>query len=92
MASRAGRTQRAGGWGKGRGMVARVPRLAPRWQREVDAQRGWRDFQRADFLRLRAEFGVDWVFWPRLAWRIAVPLPEFAGDGLPGGVVGRVEL
>jgi len=46
---------------KDAGMVARVPRLAPRWQREVDAQRGWRDFQRADFLRLRAEFGVDWV-------------------------------
>ena len=46
---------------KDAGMAARVPRLAPRWQREVDAQRGWRDFKRADFLRLKAEFGVDWV-------------------------------
>jgi len=43
------------------GMVARVPSLAPRWLREVDAQRGWRNFRRADFLRLKAELGVDWV-------------------------------
>jgi hypothetical protein len=46
---------------KDAGMVARVPRLAPRWLREVEAQRGWRDFRRPDFLRLKAEFGVDWV-------------------------------
>ncbi len=46
---------------KDAGMVARVPRLAPRWLREVNAQRGWRDFQRPDFLRLQAQFGVDWV-------------------------------
>ena len=46
---------------KDAGMVARVPGLAPRWLREVEAQQGWRDFQRPDFLRLKAEFGVDWV-------------------------------
>ena len=46
---------------KDAGMAARVPRLAPRWLREVEAQRGWRGFQRPDFLRLKAEFGVDWV-------------------------------
>ena len=46
---------------KDAGMAARVPRLAPRWLREVEAQRGWRDFKRPDFLRLKAEFGVDWV-------------------------------
>ncbi len=46
---------------KDAGMVARVPRLAPRWLREVDAQRGWRDFQREDFLRLKTVFGVNWV-------------------------------
>jgi Dolichyl-phosphate-mannose-protein mannosyltransferase len=46
---------------KDAGMAARVPRLAPRWLREVEAQRGWRDFKRLDFLRLKAEFGVDWV-------------------------------
>jgi hypothetical protein len=46
---------------KDAGMVARVPSLGPRWLREVDAQRGWRGFKRPDFLRLKAEFGVDWV-------------------------------
>jgi hypothetical protein len=46
---------------KDAGMVARVPSLAPRWLREVEAQRGWRGFTRPDFLRLKAEFGLDWV-------------------------------
>jgi len=46
---------------KDAGMAARVPRLAPRWLREAHAQRGWRDFRRSDFLRLKAEYGVDWV-------------------------------
>jgi hypothetical protein len=43
------------------GMAARVPRLAPRWLKEVDAQSGWRSFQAADFARLKKEFGVNWV-------------------------------
>jgi hypothetical protein len=43
------------------GMVARVPRLAARWQAESEAQNGWRGFRAADFRRLKAEFGVDWV-------------------------------
>jgi hypothetical protein len=46
---------------KDAGMAARVPSLAPRWLREAEAQRGWRSFQRPDFLRLKAEFGADWV-------------------------------
>jgi hypothetical protein len=46
---------------KDAGMAARVPRLAPRWLREVNAQSGWRNFQAADFQRLRIEFGVTWV-------------------------------
>jgi len=46
---------------KDAGMAARVPRLAPRWRREVEAQSGWRNFKRPDFLRLKAEFGVDWA-------------------------------
>ena len=49
---------------KDAGMVARVPRLAPRWLREVEAQRDWRSFQRSDFLRLKADFGVDSVVLP----------------------------
>jgi hypothetical protein len=47
------------------GMAARVPRLAPRWVKEVTAQSGWRDFQPADFDRLKKEFGVDWVVLAR---------------------------
>ena len=43
------------------GMVARVPRLAGRWLAESEAQRGWKKFQAADFRRLKAAFGVDWV-------------------------------
>lgn len=46
---------------KDSGMATRVPSLAPRWVREVEAQRGWRGFKRPDFLRLKEEFGVDWV-------------------------------
>jgi hypothetical protein len=46
---------------KDAGMAARVPRLAPRWLREVNAQNGWRNFQAADFQRLKKEFGVTWV-------------------------------
>lgn len=42
-------------------IVVRVPHLGPRWIRELEGQRGWRDFQKQDFLRLRAQFGVDWV-------------------------------
>jgi hypothetical protein len=43
------------------GMAARVPRLAPRWLKEVTAQSGWQDFRPADFARLQHDFGVNWV-------------------------------
>jgi hypothetical protein len=42
-------------------VVTQVPELAPLWAREVRARKGWKSFQRADFERLKAEFGVDWV-------------------------------
>ena len=42
------------------GMAARVPRLAPRWLKEVNALNGWRGFQAADFQRLKVDFGVTW--------------------------------
>jgi len=42
-------------------IVVRVPSLGPRWLREMNAQQGWRSFQRQDFLRLKENFGVDWV-------------------------------
>lgn len=43
------------------GMAARVPRLAPRWLKEVTAQNGWQKFQSVDFERLKRDFGVTWV-------------------------------
>jgi len=43
------------------GMAARVPRLAPRWLREVNATRGWHNFQSNDFQSLKNSFGVNWV-------------------------------
>jgi hypothetical protein len=27
----------------------------------MNAQSGWRDFQKGDFLRLKSQFGVNWV-------------------------------
>jgi hypothetical protein len=27
----------------------------------MNAQAGWRDFQKPDFLRLKSQFGVDWI-------------------------------
>ena len=43
------------------GMVARIPSLAPRWQRETDAAKNWQKFQLADFESLKNSFGVTWV-------------------------------
>jgi hypothetical protein len=42
-------------------VVTQVPELGPEWNREVQAQQGWKNFSLADFQRLKAEFGVDWV-------------------------------
>ena len=42
-------------------VVTQVPELAEKWNREVEAQSGWRNFQLADFERLKREFGVNWT-------------------------------
>jgi hypothetical protein len=42
-------------------VVTQVPELGPEWDRQVEAQKGWKNFQLEDFVRLKAEFGVDWV-------------------------------
>ncbi len=62
------------------GMAARVPRLAPRWLREMTAQTGWRNFQAADFERLKSEFGVTWVILSRGDRAFA----SLWSDSLPG--------
>ena len=42
-------------------VVTLVPELGPEWVRQTDAGEGWPTFRLADFERLKAEFGVDWV-------------------------------
>jgi hypothetical protein len=51
-------------------VVTQVPELAAEWDRQVQAQLGWKDFSLADFERLKTTFGVDWVL---------VKYPEPAG-------------
>lgn len=43
------------------GLVTQVPELGDIWARQVQAQRGWSRFKLANYERLKAEFGVDWV-------------------------------
>jgi hypothetical protein len=42
-------------------VVTQVPRLAPEWARQIQAQAGWRSFQFSDYERLKSQLGVDWV-------------------------------
>jgi len=51
-------------------VVTQVPELGPDWEKQTEAQVGWQDFELADFQRLKAESGVDWVL---------VAYPEPAG-------------
>lgn len=47
------------------GMVARVPTLAERWQKEVQASKNWQNFTARDFENLKTSLGVSWVVWSR---------------------------
>jgi hypothetical protein len=42
-------------------VVTQVPNLGPTWEQQVAAQTGWSHFRRADFERLKADFGVNWA-------------------------------
>ena len=46
---------------KDSGAVSMFPALAETWKEQVDAQRGWKSFQLADFQKLNARYSVDWV-------------------------------
>jgi hypothetical protein len=46
-------------------VATQVPRLAARWQEEVEAQKGWDGFGPSDFARLKSKFGVEWVLVER---------------------------
>jgi len=45
--------------------VTQVPRPASEWQEETQTRAGWNRFQKPDFERLRARFGVTWVVLER---------------------------
>ncbi|MFZ0747037.1 MAG: hypothetical protein WAM85_21720 [Terracidiphilus sp.] len=55
-------------------VVTQVPDLGPVWERQVAAQAGWPAFKLADFERLKAQFGVNWVL---------VKYPQPAGLACP---------
>jgi hypothetical protein len=52
---------------KDSGAVTMFPPLAEEWLRQVQAQKGWKNFRAADFQRLHAEYGVTWVIVQRPA-------------------------
>jgi hypothetical protein len=46
---------------KDSGAVTMFPMLAETWREQVRALQGWKNFQVADFERLKQAFGVNWV-------------------------------
>ena len=42
-------------------VATQVPDLASLWLRQTQAAAGWQHFGRQDFLRLRQQFGVNWI-------------------------------
>ena len=46
---------------KDSGAASMFPALASPWTEQVNAQKGWEAFRREDFLRLKKDYGVDWV-------------------------------
>jgi len=52
---------------KDSGAVSMFPPLANQWLDQVQAQQGWRTFNRQDFERLHANYGTSWVVLQRPA-------------------------
>jgi len=66
-------------------VVTQVPKLGEVWARQVKAQKGWTRFQLADFVRLKAEFGVNWVL-------VAYPPPAGLSCSWHNGVVSVCQI
>ena len=47
------------------GAASMFPTLSAEWLEQVEARRGWKQFQHPDFRRLKARYGVDWVLLER---------------------------
>jgi len=63
-------------------MAARVPPLAPRWLKEVNAQTGWQNFQPADFQRLEKRLRRD-LGNPLASGRLGCESQCSAGNDVP---------
>jgi hypothetical protein len=46
---------------KDSGVVSMFPPLAEEWWEQLQVLRGWKSFQKADFLRLKTRYGVSWT-------------------------------
>ena len=46
---------------KDSGVVTMFPQLADLWLEQTQAQQGWRNFRKADFEKLKNDYGVSWV-------------------------------
>jgi hypothetical protein len=46
---------------KDSGAVSMFPPLAEEWWAQMQVLQGWKNFQQADFLRLKTTYGVSWV-------------------------------
>ncbi len=66
-------------YSKDAAVVAVAPDLAPAWKTQVQSMRGYENFTPEDFLRLRAEFGVDWALVEREEPGMSCPYRQ---DGL----------
>jgi hypothetical protein len=66
-------------------VVTQVPELGEVWARQVKAQKGWAGFQLADFERLKAKFGVNWVL-------VAYPPPTGLPCSWHNGVVSVCQI
>jgi hypothetical protein len=59
---------------KDSGAVSMFPPLAEEWLEQFQAQKNWKHFTQADFLRLREKYGVNWA---------VLQLPEDIGLSCP---------
>jgi hypothetical protein len=46
---------------KDSGAVSMFPPLAEEWWEQLQVLRGWKSFQKADFLRIKEQYGVSWI-------------------------------
>jgi hypothetical protein len=64
---------------KDSGAASMFPQLAPEWQRQFEAEKGWNTFQLNDFQKLKRQFGVNWVV---LEHQVAGMQCPYANNGL----------